>query len=180
MAAPAADTNAARPNILFALADDWGFGHAGAYGSSWVKTPSFDRVASEGLLFTHCFTPTGKCAPSRAAILTGRNPWQLKAAANHWCFFPAEFKTYAEALAEHGYFVGMTAKGWGPGVAKNTNGQPRQMAGQPFDKRKIKPPTSKISNTDYAGNFADFLDAAPKNQPWCFWYGGHEPHRGYE
>ncbi|MFZ9935785.1 MAG: sulfatase [Luteolibacter sp.] len=179
-AAPARETTAARPNILFALADDWGFGHAGAYGCSWVKTPSFDRVASQGLLFTHCFTPTGKCAPSRAAILTGRNPWQLKAAANHWCFFPAEFKTYPEALAEHGYFVGMTAKGWSPGVAKDTNGQPRQMAGQPFDRRKIKPPTSKISKTDYAGNFADFLDAAPKNQPWCFWYGGHEPHRGYE
>ena len=41
-----------RPNILFAIADDWGFGHASAYGAKWVKTPAFDRVAKEGILFT--------------------------------------------------------------------------------------------------------------------------------
>ena len=86
----------AKPNILFAVADDWSYGHAGAYGCSWVKTPSLDRVAREGILFTHAYTPNGKCAPSRAALLTGRNPWQLKAAANHWCYFPAEFKTFPE------------------------------------------------------------------------------------
>ena len=71
------------PNILFALADDWSHGHAGAYGCQWVKTPAFDRVAREGLLFTNAYTPNAKCAPSRACILTGRNPWQLKAACNH-------------------------------------------------------------------------------------------------
>src|SRR3954453_944209 len=79
------------PNILFAVADDWS-AHAGAYGTPWVKTPAFDRVAREGLLLTHVYTPTAKCAPSRASILTGRNPWQLKEAANHLCYFPAEFK----------------------------------------------------------------------------------------
>ena len=42
------------------------------------------------------------------------------------------------------------------------------------------PPTSGISNNDYAANFDDFLAAAPTNAPWCFWYGGIEPHRGYE
>ena len=73
-----------RPNILFALADDWGYGHGGAYGCKWVKTPSFDRLASQGLLFTHTYTPNAKCAPSRACILTGRNSWQLGAACNHW------------------------------------------------------------------------------------------------
>ncbi|MFM9168303.1 MAG: sulfatase-like hydrolase/transferase, partial [Verrucomicrobiota bacterium] len=41
----------ARPNVLFIIADDWGTGHAGAYGCSWVKTPNFDRLAQEGLLF---------------------------------------------------------------------------------------------------------------------------------
>ena len=103
----------ARPNILFALADDWSYGHAGAYGCTWVKTPAMDRVAREGILFTQAYTPCGKCAPSRASILTGRNPWQLKAAANHWCTFPTEFKTFPEALGEQGYFTGMTGKGWG-------------------------------------------------------------------
>ena len=169
-----------RPNILFAVADDWSCGHAGAYGCKWVKTPAFDRVAREGVLFANAYTPNAKCAPSRACILTGRNSWQLKAACNHVCFFPPEFKTYAEALPEHGYFVGMTAKGWAPGVANDANGKPRAMAGKRFDKRTAPPPTSEISRNDYAANFADFLDAAPQGQPWCFWYGSTEPHRPYE
>jgi arylsulfatase A-like enzyme len=169
----------ARPNILLALADDWGFGHAGAYGCTWVKTPAFDRVAREGLLFTRAYTPTAKCAPSRAALLTGRNPWQLKAAANHYCHFPPEFRTYPEALAERGYFVGLTEKGWAPGTAVNAAGQPRALVGQRFQQRHAPPPTKDISANDYAANFADFLDAAPKDQPWCFWYGAVEPHRGY-
>ena len=57
-----------RPNILFAIADDWG-PHAGAYGTGWVETPAFDRIAREGLLFRHAFTPMAKCAPSRAIVL---------------------------------------------------------------------------------------------------------------
>jgi N-sulfoglucosamine sulfohydrolase len=171
---------AERPNILFAVADDWSYGHAGAYSCRWVKTPGFDRVASEGILFTHAYTPNAKCAPSRACILTGRNSWQLKAGCNHYCFFPPEFKTFAEALGEHGYFIGMTAKGWAPGIATNGSGAIRQMAGQPFDERKASPPTKAISNNDYAANFADFLKATPQDKPWCFWYGSHEPHRRYE
>ncbi|MCL1921321.1 MAG: sulfatase [Kiritimatiellaeota bacterium] len=180
LALPALAQPPPRPNILFALADDWGYGHAGAYGCKWVKTPAFDRVAKEGVLFTHAYTPTGKCAPSRASILTGRNPWQLKAAANHWCVFPMEFKSYPEALAERGYHVGMTGKGWAPGVTVGPDGKPRaDIAGKPFNARKLAPPTPDISANDYAANFADFLDAAPKGQPWCFWFGGMEPHRAY-
>jgi arylsulfatase A-like enzyme len=70
---PAAE-QARKPNILFAVADDWSYGHAGAYGCQWVKTPALDRVARAGILFTHAYTPDGKCAPSRACIITGRNP----------------------------------------------------------------------------------------------------------
>ena len=81
-----------RPNILFAIADDWSFGHAGAYGCKWVKTPAFDRVAREGILFSRAYTPNAKCAPSRAIILTGRNSWQLEEAANHQNFFPAKYR----------------------------------------------------------------------------------------
>ncbi|MFA5189971.1 MAG: sulfatase [Verrucomicrobiia bacterium] len=169
-----------RPNMLFAIADDWSCPHAGAYGCKWIKTPAFDRVAREGVLFANAYTPNAKCAPSRACILTGRNSWQLKAACNHVCFFPPEFKTYAEALAEHGYFVGMTCKGWAPGVANDAGGKPRAMAGRPFNKRTAPPPTPQISKNDYAANFADFLDATPAGQPWCFWYGSVEPHRAYE
>ena len=168
-----------RPNILFCIADDWGL-HAGAYGTPWVKTPNFDRVAKNGLLFNHAYTPNAKCAPSRACLLTGRNSWQLKEAANHICYFPPEFKGWAESLAEHGWNVGHTLKGWGPGVANDASGKPRKMTGNAYNKRKSEPPAEHISNNDYAGNFADFLDAAPTDKPWCFWYGAIEPHRGYE
>ncbi|HOX59986.1 MAG TPA: sulfatase [Candidatus Paceibacterota bacterium] len=171
---------APKPNILFAIADDWSCGHAGAYGCDWVKTPAFDRVARQGVLFTRAYTPNAKCAPSRSCILTGRNPWQLKAACNHYPFFPPEFKTFPEALGEHGYFVGMTAKGWGPGVATNAAGQPRRMTGREFNDRKTAPPAKGIAVNDYAANFADFLKAAPKDTPWCFWFGCYEPHRRYE
>ncbi len=170
----------ARPNILFCIADDASWPYCGAYGCDWVQTPSFDRVARDGLLFTNAFTPNAKCAPSRACILTGRNSWQLKEAGNHWCFFPPEFKTYAESLGEHGYFVGETGKDWAPGVALDRSGAKRQMAGKPFEARKIKPPAKHISGNDYAGNFDDFLDHVPSDTPWCFWYGSTEPHRAYE
>jgi N-sulfoglucosamine sulfohydrolase len=178
LASPLAE--AKPPNILLAIADDWSYGHAGAYGCKWVKTPGFDRVARAGVLFTHAYTPNAKCAPSRACLLTGRNSWQLEAACNHICFFPPKFTSYPEALAKHGYFAGVTAKGWGPGVAKDDTGKPRQMAGRPFNRHTAPPPARGISRNDYAGNFADFLDAVPEGRPWCFWYGALEPHRGYE
>ena len=176
----AADGVGERPNILFCIADDASYPNMGAYGCQWVKTPGFDRVAREGILFTNAYTPNAKCSPSRACILTGRNTWQLEEACNHVPFFPVKFKTYPEVLAEKGYFVGKTGKGWAPGVAVDSAGKPRRMTGQPFDKRKVRPPTKGISGNDYAANLRDFLDARPKDKPWCFWYGGFEPHRHYE
>jgi N-sulfoglucosamine sulfohydrolase len=169
-----------RPNILFAIADDASYPHMGAYGTDWIRTPAFDRVAREGLLFRNCYTPNAKCAPSRSCILTGRNSWQLEEAANHWPYFPAKFKTYAESLAENGYYVGYTAKGWGPGVALDSLGNPRQLTGIPFNKKRLDPPADFINPIDYAENFRIFLDSIPENTPFCFWYGSTEPHRAYE
>jgi arylsulfatase A-like enzyme len=180
LAGSAAADEAARPNILFCIADDASFPHMGAYGCTWVETPGFDRVAEQGILFTRCYTPNAKCAPSRSCILTGRNSWQLEQAANHWPHFPAKFKTYAETLAEHNYHVGYTGKGWAPGKAVDADGNPRELAGTPYQAKTTKPPASGISNRDYAANFELFLKARPQGQPFCFWYGGHEPHRAYE
>src|SRR5260221_2347430 len=151
---------AAPPNILYALADDWG-AHGGAYGTKWVQTPNFDRVAREGILFNHAYTPSAKCAPSRACVITGRNPWQLKEAANHICYFPQEFKSWGEALPEHGWFVGHTQKGWAPGVALDAAGKPRLLTGIAFNEHKAPPPTTGIAPNDYAADFSAFLDAAP-------------------
>ncbi|MBI5694058.1 MAG: sulfatase [Verrucomicrobia bacterium] len=171
--------SATPPNLLFAIADDWGV-HAGAYGTKWMRTPHFDRVARDGILFRNAYTPNAKCAPSRASILTGRNSWQLEEAANHICYFPAKFKGWGEALAENGWFVGHTTKGWGPGVAKDAAGKPRQMTGRAFNERRLTPAATGIGNADYAANFDDFLAAAPTGKPWAFWYGAIEPHRAYE
>jgi hypothetical protein len=104
-----------RPNLLFIIFDDWGWKHAGAYGCTWVKTPNFERVAREGILFKHCFTSNPKCSPCRASILTGRNTWQLKEACCHFGLFPAGFALYPDLLEQAGYAVGLTGKGWGPG-----------------------------------------------------------------
>ena len=65
-AAPSnAAENASRPNILYCLADDWSWPHAGVYGDKVVKTPNFDRVAREGVLFTHVFCATPSCTRRR-------------------------------------------------------------------------------------------------------------------
>lgn len=174
------NANPIRPNILFVIADDASWASFGAYGCEWIKTPAFDKVAKEGLLFSNAYTPNAKCAPSRACVLTGRNSWQLEEAGNHSAYFPAKFKTYAEALGEHGYFTGSVAKGWLPGNAGKINGKPRELAGKKYNEIRTKAPTTGISDVDYAANFEVFLKEKPKDQPFCFWFGSHEPHRSYE
>ena len=169
-----------RPNILFAVADDVSFPHMGAYGCQWVKTPGFDRVAKEGLLFQNAFTPNAKCAPSRAIILTGRNSWQLEAAANHVPYFPQKFKTVFEVLKEGGYHTGHVAKGYAPGHPGEVNGKIRQLVGPAYNELKLDPPTQAMGRFDYAGNFAQFLSEKEGDTPFCFWYGSYEPHRAYE
>ena len=169
-----------QPNILIAMGDDISFPHMSAYGTKWIKTPGFDKVAANGILFNNAYTPNAKSSPSRACFLTGRNSWQLEEAANHIPYFPPKFKTFIEALSEHGYHTGYTAKGWAPGIALDSSGKPRQLTGMAFNSKKTVPVTKGISNIDYAGNFEDFLNARKTNKPFCFWYGSNEPHRDYE
>ncbi len=170
---------AERPNILFIILDDWNSHHAGAYGCTWVKTPNFDRVAREGVLFRNAFTSNPKCSPCRASILTGRNTWQLEEAVNHFGIFPAKFAVYPDLLEKAGYTVGLTGKGWGPGDFKST-GFKHNPAGPSFDEHKTTPPTTGIGRNDYARNFEAFLGQRAKGKPFCFWMGFAEPHRPYE
>ena len=169
----------ARPNILLAIADDWSYEHAGVYGSEWVKTPTFDRIAREGVLFHNAFTSNPKCSPSRASMLTGRNTWQLEEPVNHFGVFSVKYCVYTDLLEEAGYFVGYTGKGWGPGDHE-AGGFKRNPAGRAFNRHQLDPPLPFISGLDYAANFEAFLEARDPNQPFCFWYGGQEPHRGFE
>jgi arylsulfatase A-like enzyme len=71
-----------RPNILFCLADDWGMDHASIYGDPVVKTPTFDCVARDGVLFYNTFCPAPTCTASRSAMLTGQAPHRLENGAN--------------------------------------------------------------------------------------------------
>lgn len=166
-----------KPNILICIADD--AGHMGK-SVSWVNTPAFDRVASEGISFSNAYTPNAKCAPSRACLLTGRNSWQLKEAANHWNNFSAEFRTYPETLKDFGYFTGFTGKGWGPGNPGEVDGKTRELCGNAWSSIKREVPTNSIATTDYAANFIDFYNHKQEDQAFCFWYGAREPHRRYE
>ena len=180
-AAPAARAaESSRPNILFIIFDDWGWQHAGAYGSTWVKTPNFDRVAREGVLFKNAFTSNPKCSPCRASILTGRNTWQLKEAVSHGGMFPDGFEVYPDLLEKSGYTVGLTGKGWGPGDFKTVAKRTRNPSGPSFDEHRSTPPASGMGRIDYAKNFDAFLTQRAKDKPFCFWMGFQEPHRGYE
>ncbi|QEG00930.1 Choline-sulfatase [Stieleria maiorica] len=162
-----------RPNILIAISDDQSYPHASAYGDRAIRTPSFDRVARSGVLFRNAFTPAPGCSPMRAAFLTGREIWQIREAGTHASFFPTDLPVFTEQLAESGYHVGMTGKGWAPGRAV---GWPHNPAGKAYSKRKLKSPKG-ISSNDYAANFDDFLQARSDDQPFCFWFGASEPHR---
>lgn len=176
---PAAAQETPRPNVLIAIADDWGYGHAGAYGRSWTATPAFDRVAKEGLLFTHCYTSNPKCSPCRASLLTGRNSWQTGEACVHFSLFPKNWPVYPDLFESAGYHVGFTGKGWGPGDFK-AGGFDRNPAGPAYSEIKAQPPHRGMGAVDYAANFKDFLAKRKEGQPFCFWYGAVEPHLPYE
>ena len=168
-----------RPNILFCIADDASYPHFGANGCRWVRTPGFDRMAREGILFSNCYTPNAKSAPSRACVLTGLYSWQLREAGNHIPKFPADIKVVAEVLKENGYETGFTGKGWAPGDEGQVNGKPRELTGTPYQKKRLTPPTPQIGTTDYTANFKEFLDDHQGTKPWFFWVGFTEPHRAY-
>jgi N-sulfoglucosamine sulfohydrolase len=185
-AAPKAHPDATtRSNILFIIADDASRDSFGVYDTTYVETPNFDRIAREGVLFTNAYNCNPKCAPARACLLTGRYSWQLEEACNHGPFLSDKWLFFPYLLEEAGYTMGFTGKGWGPGVWKNLDGGKDSKftadnpAGHPWNELKANPPYQGMANIDYAGNFEAFLKAQPDDQPFCFWLGTKEPHRGY-
>ena len=168
-----------RPSILFCISDDQSWAHTGANGDPAVKTPAFDRVAAEGLRFVNSFCDAPTCGPSRSAILTGQPIWRLEEAANIWSTLPAKFRTYTEELQKAGYKVGATGKSWGPGRLE-PGGRTENPAGPAYTGRTLEPPFEAMRDTDYAGNFEDFMAQVNKGESFCFWLGTSEPHRAYE
>jgi uncharacterized sulfatase len=165
------------PNVLLAIADDWSWPHASIAGTEGIHTPAFDRIARDGILFTHAYCSAPSCTPSRGALLTGQYHWRLGQNANLWSTLDAGFEVYPDLLEEAGYKVGYTGKGWGPGMYQK-GGRNRNPAGPQFNEKTIDAPPG-ISRVDYSGNFKAFLGKKTAGQPFCFWFGAFEPHRVY-
>ena len=123
-----------RPNIIYILADDLGYGDLSCYGQQKFKTPNIDRLAEHGMLFTQHYAGSTVCAPSRSALLTGQTTGHTPVRGNinvepmgNWPL-PAESYTIAEMLQDNGYVTGAFGK-WGLGYLSN-EGDPNQ---QGFD-----------------------------------------------
>ena len=174
------EQKAKKPNILFAIADDQSFPYASVYGTPGIHTPAFDEVAQNGILFTNAFVAAPQCSPSRAAILTGKNIWQLEEAGTHSSYFPRKFTVFTDLLEKAGYKIGFTGKPWSPGNWKEA-GWSRNPVGPEYNNKTFDSvPAKGISKTDYFENFKEFYSEKNSETPFFFWYGGHEPHRVYE
>jgi arylsulfatase A len=98
-----------RPNIIFIMADDMGYGDAGCYNTnSKIPTPNIDRLATEGMRFTDAHAPAAVCVPTRYGLMTGRYPFRMKRAGGS-LIEPGRL-TIASQLKSKGYRTGMVGK----------------------------------------------------------------------
>ncbi len=111
----AAEAGTGRPNILFILGDNWRWPTAGILGDPMARTPAFDRIAREGVTFTHTFNPAPSCSPTRSCLLTGRNAHELGERASLWSGFPKDTPVVTQLLRDAGYAIGYSGKPWAPG-----------------------------------------------------------------
>lgn len=167
-----------RPNILVCITDDQSWLHAGIAGAKWIRTPGFDRIAAQGAWFRNAFVSTPSCAPSRAAALTGQDFYRFGPASMNHTEWQAGLRGFPDLLAERGYRTGCTGKGWAPGNWKAA-GRATPPAGVEFNRQRLQPPATGLSDLDYAANFAEFLESRA-GAPFCFWLGFSEPHRVFE
>ena len=128
----AADRAAAseRPNIVFILCDDLGYGDVGCFGQQKIRTPNIDRIAREGMRMTTHYSGNAVCAPSRCVLMTGQHPGhafirdnrQYKGNEEGQYPIPADLVTLPKLLKQVGYTTGAFGK-WGLG-APATTGEP--------------------------------------------------------
>ncbi len=168
-----------QPNILLVYSDDQSYPHASILGDAVVRTPAFDRVAREGVLFTHSFTACPSCTPSRSALLTGRHIWRSGEAGVLYGTLPPEYPLFTHLLEDTGYHTGYVGKPWAPGDWR-AGGLERHPVGKEYARRTEPEPPQGIDTRDYAANFKDFLAARPSGAPFFFFFGATEPHRDYE
>ena len=105
---------ATRPNIVFILADDLGYGDLGCFGQKVIKAPHLDRLAAEGMRFTRHYAGSTVCAPSRCVLLTGLHTGHARIRGNGPGLLQDEDVTVARVLKQAGYATGCVGK-WGLG-----------------------------------------------------------------
>lgn len=122
---------ASKPNVIFILADDLGYGELGCYGQKKIRTPNIDRLAAQGMRFTQFYAGAPVCAPSRCVLLTGKHLGHAYVRDN--CGVPPEGQlpipdeetTLAELLKQEGYATAVIGK-WGLGPPGSTGDPNRQ------------------------------------------------------
>jgi arylsulfatase A-like enzyme len=113
-----------KPNIIFILADDLGYGDLGCYGQQTIQTPNLDRMAAEGMIFTDHYAGSTVCAPSRCCLMTGVHTGHAWIRGNDRIPLRPTDVTVAELLRQAGYTTGIVGK-WGLGEPQTT-GIPNQ------------------------------------------------------
>ena len=127
----AANSPAAKPNIIFILSDDLAQGDLGCYGQKLIQTPNLDRMASEGTRYTQAYCGTTVCAPSRTSLMTGLHMGHSPVRANREIGtegqlpLPAGTLTVAQLLKSEGYATACVGK-WGMGMF-DTTGSPLKL-----------------------------------------------------
>ena len=193
----AATVNAAeRPNIVFFFADDWGQ-YASAYRTgagdqtpnAVVKTPNFDRIAREGVLFRNAFVPAPSCTPCRSAILSGQYFFRTgRGAILRTAMWDSAIPTFPLMLRDRGYHIGHTYKVWTPGTPRNAGfggeAHAYNRAGRQFNRySQFVSSSHNISAAretllaEVRQNFYSFLADRRDDQPFCYWFGPTNVHR---
>ena len=117
-----------RPNIVFILADDLGYGDLGSFGQKKIRTPHLDKLAANGMRFTQHYSGNAVCAPSRCVLMTGKHPGHAFIRNNREAKpegqfpIPADTVTLGKLLQSQGYVTGAFGK-WGLG-GPDSDGRP--------------------------------------------------------
>lgn len=166
-----------RPNILFCITDDQRWKHTSFAGDTVVKTPGFDRVAQSGIYFENGFTNCPSCAPSRASVLTGQSFWRLEEGGLLFGRLKKKFPIVTRLLADAGYEIGITGKGYSPANQKFDHCW-QDIYGKTINVKMNVPKGIKPIN--YAASFKKFINEKDSSKPFFFWFGASEPHRAYK